>query len=134
MSLNQFCFTGNLGNPAEQRFTTDGKSVVGFSVAVKSGYGEKAVTTWVKCSMWGKAGEGVLPYLTKGQMVACSGELSLREYQNKDSSKGFSLEVNVNSLTLCGGKPEQKQETPRAPKPAPTSGGTFDDMIDEIPF
>ena len=132
--MNVFSFTGNLGNPAEQRFTNDGKSVVGFSVAVKSGYGGKVVTTWVKCSMWGKAGEAVLPYLTKGQMVACSGELSLREYQNKDGSKGFSLEVNVNSLTLCGGKSEQKQESTRAQKTAPTSGGAFDEFEDDIPF
>jgi single-strand DNA-binding protein len=134
--MNVFTFTGNLGNPAEQRFTGEGKSVVNFSVAVKSGYGKNAATTWVKCAMWGKQGEGALPYLTKGQMVAASGELSLREYESK-GAKGFSLEVNVNSLTLCGGKPEPAQQHQEAKSRIPTqsaSGGVMDDMADDLPF
>ena len=128
--MNVFTFTGNLGNPAEQRFTGEGKSVVNFSVAVKSGYGKNAATTWVKCAMWGKQGEGVLPYLTKGQMVAASGELSLREYESK-GAKGFSLEVNVNSLTLCGGKTEQESNPQAQSK---SSGGVTDDLTDDIPW
>jgi len=129
--MNVFTATGNLGNSAEQRFTGDGKSIVNFSVAVKSGYGKNAATTWVKCGLWGKQGEAVLPYLTKGQLVGVSGELCLREYQNKDGSKGSSLEVNVNSLTLLGSK--AANET-KADKPMPQGNGPMDDMADDIPF
>ena len=129
--MNVFTFTGNLGNAAEQRFTGDSKSIVNFSVAVKSGYGKNAATTWVKCGLWGKQGEAVLPYLTKGQLVGVSGELCLREYQNKDGSKGSSLEVNVNSLTLLGNK--SVNET-KADKPMPQGNGPMDDMADGIPF
>ena len=132
--MNIFSFVGNLGNPAEQRFTNDGKSVVGFSVAVKSGYGDKAVTTWVKCSLWGKQGEGVLPYLNKGQQVAVSGELSLREYQNKDGSKGSSLEVRVNTVTLCGKSEKHEPEVKRDRSSSPQASNGFEDMADDIPF
>lgn len=125
--MNVFTATGNLGNNAEQRFTNDGKSIVNFSVAVKSGYGKNAATTWVKCGLWGKQGEAVLPYLTKGQLVGVSGELCLREYQNKDGSKGSSLEVNVKDLTLLGKKEEG------ASKPSAPSGGA-DELESDIPF
>lgn len=100
--MNVWNFTGNLGRDAEQRHTAGGDSVVNFTVAVKSGFGDKAVTTWANCTIWGKRGESVLPYLLKGQLVGVSGEVTLREYDAKDGGKGKSLDVRVNDLTLLG--------------------------------
>ncbi len=99
--MNNWNFTGNLGRDAEQKFVGD-SSLVSFSVAVKSGYGDKAVTTWANCQMWGKRGESVLPYLNKGQLVGISGEVTLRLYEKKDGTAGSSLDVRVNDLTLLG--------------------------------
>ena len=100
--MNSWNFTGNLGADAEQRVTPSGEPVVSFSVGVKAGFGDRATTTWARCQMWGKRGESVAPYLKKGQLVGVSGEASLREYDKKDGSKGASLEVRVNDLTLLG--------------------------------
>lgn len=100
--MNVWNFTGNLGRDAEQRHTAGGDSVVNFTIAVKSGFGDKAVTTWANCIIWGKRGESVLPYLLKGQLVGVSGEVTLREYDAKDGGKGKSLDVRVNDLTLLG--------------------------------
>ena len=100
--MNSWNFTGNLGRTAEQKFAPSGDSIVSFSVAVKSGYSDKAVTTWAKCTFWGKRGESVLPYLNKGQLVGINGELTLREYTKNDGTNGASIEVRVNDLTLLG--------------------------------
>lgn len=100
--MNVWNFTGNLGRDAEQRYTAGGDSVVNFTIAVKSGFGDKAVKTWAYCTIWGKRGESVLPYLLKGQLVGVSGEVTLREYDAKDGGKGKSLDVRVNDLTLLG--------------------------------
>ena len=130
--MNNWNFTGNLGNDAEQKYTAGGDSVVSFSVGVKSGFGEKATTTWARCQMWGKRGESVLPYLTKGQLVGISGEVNMREWQDKEGQKKQSLEVRVNDLTLLGKKDgQQNQAQPlqeRKPKPK------FDDLGDDVPF
>ena len=72
-SVNILIATGNIGKDAEQRFTPGGDSIVTFSLPVKSGYGDKAKTSWVRCSMFGKRGESVLPYLLKGSLVGVSG-------------------------------------------------------------
>lgn len=120
--MNIFTFTGNLGKDAEQRYTKGGDSIVSFSVAVKSGYGDKAKTSWVKCSMFGKRGESVLPYLKKGQLVGVSGEFSMNEWENKEGQKQATPEVRISELDLLGGK---NSATTPAQKHADS---------DEIPF
>jgi single-strand DNA-binding protein len=151
--MNNWNFTGNLGKDAESRYTPSGDAVVQFSVGVKSGYGDKATTTWARCAMWGKRGEAVAQYLTKGQLVGISGEVTLREYTDKDGAKRSSLEVRVNDLTLLGSRqgndsndapsrdsgygaaPAAAGKSAPAPAPAaPASGNNFSDFEDDIHF
>jgi single-strand DNA-binding protein len=128
--MNVFSFTGNLGRDAEVR-QAGSSTVCGFSVAVKSGFGDKAQSIWIDCSIWGKQAEGKLPeYLLKGQQVAISGELGTREHNEKTY-----LTCRVNSVDLVGGKSEGGNAPARnagaaspAPKPAPTPDfDSFDD-------
>ena len=107
--MNAWQFTGNIGKDAESRFLPNGDPVVSFSVGVKSGYGEKATTTWARCAMFGKRAESVSQYLTKGQLVGISGEVTLREWNDKEGQKRNSLEVRVNDLTLLGKKDGQEK-------------------------
>lgn len=131
--MNAWQFTGNIGKDAESRFLPNGDPVVSFSVGVKSGYGEKATTTWARCAMFGKRAESVSSYLTKGQLVGISGEVTLREWNDKEGQKRSSLEVRVNDLTLLGKKDGQQAAQPRQQAPAPQqSAGDWDDS--DIPF
>ena len=135
--MNAWQFTGNLGKDAESRFLPNGDPVVSFSVGVKSGDGEKATTTWARCAMFGKRAESVSQYLTKGQLVGISGEVTLREWNDQQGQKRSSLEVRVNDLTLLGKKDGQQAAQPRQQSPAPQqadSFGDFSDMDDSIPF
>lgn len=85
-----------------------GDSVVNFSVAVKSGYGDKEKTNWVRCALFGKRAEGGLPqYLTKGAQVIVSGELELQEWEGQNG-KGSALSVRVSEITLAGGKQDNQ--------------------------
>ncbi len=129
--MNIFIITGNLGNDAEQRYTQSGDSIVSFSVPAKSGFGDKAVTSWIKCSMFGKRGESVLPYLKKGQLVGVQGEFTSREWQDKEGQKRISNEMRVNDLQLLGkasGQEAAKQVTNPSKKTPP------DDLGDDVPW
>lgn len=135
--MNVWCFSGNLGGDCEQRSLPNGDAVVSFSVGVKAGYGDKATTVWARCAMFGKRAQSVAPYLTKGQLVGVSGELSAREWDDKQGQKRTSIEVRVNDLTLLGKKqdgdqPQRPQPAPQQRVPAQSSGGGFPD--DDIPF
>ena len=136
--MNNWNFIGNLGSDAELRTTTQGKSVLSFDVAVTTGYGDNAETTWVKCQLWNKPAESMGQYLTKGRQVAVVGEVTLRKYQKRDGTPAQSLDVRVTSLKPLGGRdeaqaPAQQRQAPRqpAPKPAPQHATDFDD---DIPF
>ena len=128
--MNILCFTGNLGKTAEQRRTQDGTATTSFSVAMKSGFGQKAVTSWVNCTMWGKRGEAVAQYLVKGQLVAVSGELTLDEWQGNDGQANKSLKLRVNDLTLLGKAESRQDDGPSQPD----DPGTSHDLDDEVPF
>ena len=134
--MNSWNFTGNLGRDCDTRYTQSGDAVVSFSVGVKAGFGDKATTTWANCSMFGKRGEAVSAYLKKGTLVGIVGEVNLREYQDKEGQKRYSLDVRVNDLTLLGGKSDRSESAPEKPKQRNAQGApkaSIDDSED-IPF
>lgn len=102
--MNVLTVSGNIGRDAEVR-NADGTAVAGFSLAMKSGYGDKAQTIWLDCSIWGKQTEsGLVQYLKKGQFVVVSGEMGTREHDGKTY-----ITLRVNNVTL-GGKQDGKQQ------------------------
>ena len=104
--MNLLAFTGNLGKDAEVKYLSNGTPICEFSVAMKSGYGDKEKTNWVRCALFGKRAEGQLPqYLLKGAQVAVTGELELQEWEGQNG-KGAALSVRVENLDLIGGKPQ----------------------------
>ena len=124
--MNLLALTGNIGRDAEVRVTPSGTSIASFSVAMTAGYGERKSTVWIKASIFGKRAEGgLIPYLVKGTQVAVTGELSLNEWTTQDGEKRTDLQVNVSTIDLIGGKPQQQ-----APQQAAPAGGqNFDDSI-----
>ena len=123
--MNVLTVSGNLGKDAVVRKAGD-QSVAGFSIAMKSGYGDKAQTIWLDCSLWGKQAEsGLVQYLKKGQFVVLSGELGTREHEGKTY-----LTLRVASVTLGGKSEAQPAQQPtqapqqqynQAPRQAPQS-------------
>jgi single-strand DNA-binding protein len=134
--MNIFAFTGRIGKDCETRYTNAGDAIVNFTAAVSSGYGDKEVTTWVNCSMFGKRGEAISPYLLKGTQIAVSGELTNRKYTDKSGNEKYSLDVRVNDVTLLGGKQEVQQSAhPARSQPAPVhQAQSVEDMDDDVPF
>lgn len=134
--MNCLNATGRIGKDCETRFTSGGDAIASFALAIDSGYGDKKVTTWLNCAMFGKRGEAVAAYIKKGGQVAVSGELTNREYTDKDGNKRFSLDLRVNDLTLLGGRGDSDKpaDKPKPAQPAQAAGSGFDDMEDSIPF
>jgi len=142
--MNVLSFVGNLGQDSELKYLPSGAAILNFSVACSSGYGDKKKTTWVRCALFGKQGEALAQYLKKGSKCFVSGEFSLNEYTANDGTKKTSVELNVNSVSLEGGKsdspaqgqqPAQSQNAqPRGNQP--TQGDNFDAPYDDsnIPF
>jgi hypothetical protein len=107
MGLNILTATGNLGKDATQRYTPNGDSIVSFSLPLEAGYGKNQVTTWINCSVFGKAGEG-------------------KERQ--------SLELRVEKVRLLGSRPSETSASGVSQTESNSAGGSFDSLDDDIPF
>lgn len=127
--MNNLTIAGQLGKDAEQRFLANGDAVASFSVA--DSQGKDKPTIWWNCALFGKRAEALTQYLTKGQAVTVSGNVTQREYTDKDGNKRTAMDVRVNDIALQGGK---REEAPRqaATRTAPASSGFDDDST--IPF
>ena len=128
--MKNITIAGNIGKDAVTRQTQGGDSVTGWTVAVEERNGKDKQTIWFDCTLWGKRGEGLAQYLTKGGKVAVSGELSKREHEGKTY-----LTIRADAVTLLGGgeKRETYDQSPDRSQRAPAGGG-YADMSDEIPF
>ena len=125
--MKQITIAGNIGKDAETRATQGGDKVTGWTVAVEERQGQDKRTIWFDCSLWGKRGEALAPYLTKGGKVAVSGELSTREHDGRTY-----LTLRADQVTLLGSKQGNGDagmyQTPAAAKTV------ADDLADDVPF
>ena len=129
--MNVFCATGNLGRDAETKSVGE-HSVTSFSIAVRSGFGKSEKTFWLNCNAWNK--DKIAPYLTKGSRVGVTGELSIREYDKKDGSKGYSVELRVADIDL----PPKSHGAPTSTGGGHCEYGSNQDRanmaVDSVPF
>ncbi len=133
--MNSITIAGQLGRDAEQRYLPNGDAVASFSVA--DSQGKDKPTIWWNCSIFGKRAEALTQYLTKGQAVTVVGNVTQREYNDKDGNKRTSMDVRVGEIALQGGKRDSEpRQAPShdAVKARQLPKGGFDDMDDDIPF
>ena len=135
--MNSITITGNLGKDAELRNLNDGTAVLSFSVADNQGKDKPSI--WWNCSLFGRRADSLAQYLTKGQQVTVIGNVSEREWTDKEGNKRKSMDVRANDIALQGGKREEGERQPsraaRQPqRSAPAGGGGFEDMDSDVPF
>ncbi len=124
--------TGNLGKDAVVRAA--GKdNVCSFAVASESKVKGEKVTSWCDCSLFGKRGEALCQYLTKGTKVTVVGELSTREHNGKTY-----LQVRVSEIAMQGGGGDRKGGSAAIEKPKSAGGGydsaDYAESVDDDPI
>lgn len=134
--MKNITIAGNLGRDAELR-NAGSSQVLGFAVAVEHRDGQNKSTIWFDCSLWGKRGEVLAQYLTKGTKVAVAGDLATREHNGKTY-----LQVRADNVTILGGGNQNNgnrdndqgygSQSGYGAGGSANSGGR--DLDDEIPF
>lgn len=98
----QLHLTGNIGKDAVTRTTQGGDNVTSFTVAVNQGSGDKKRTEWVECALWGKRGDALAQYLTKGTTISVCGMPRVRHYELNGEHRA-QIQVSVAEISLHGG-------------------------------
>lgn len=114
--LNVCTFVGRVTKDAELK-TVGAKAtpLATFSIANNTGFGQYAKTQFFECQMWGKQGEGVVQYLTKGKQVAVTGTLEDNTYTNAQGVQVKAMRLTVTQLSLladAASKPSPASEEP----------------------
>jgi single-strand DNA-binding protein len=102
MAENSVTLVGNLTREPELRFTTGGRGVASFGLAVSRRYqvnGEwQEQTSFFNVVAWGTLGENAAASLGKGTRVVVTGRLEQRSYETKEGEKRSVVEVNADEI------------------------------------
>ena len=152
--VNHVILIGRLTRDAELKYTSGGQPVCKFDIAVnrkkKSGDQYVDEASFFTVVLWGKAGESLNQYLTKGKQVAVEGELRQDRWE-QDGQARSKVEIQANNVQLLGGgqgdksgqgstqsgqdKESHQESRPYAPRAESGSAtGDGDGFADDIPF
>ena len=104
--INNIVLTGRLTTQPELKTTTNGISVLSFSIAVERNYssGGERQTDFINCVAYRGTAEFISRYFSKGEMIALTGSLQMRKYETQQGEKRTVYEVVINEVSFCGSK------------------------------
>jgi single-strand DNA-binding protein len=97
MASNTVTLIGNLTRDPELRYTTGGRGVASFGLAVNRRYQQnnewQEQTSFFNVVCWGELGENAAATLTKGARTIVTGRLEQRSWDTQDGEKRTVVEV-----------------------------------------
>ncbi len=102
-----------------------GTAVTRFSLAVTRPF-KKDETDFINCIAFGKTGETIAQYLTKGRQLAVTGSIRTGSYDAKDGTKRYTTDIVVDSFEFIGQVNNNNQGNTSENK---FSGMNFEDEI-----
>ena len=128
--LNKVLLLGNLGADPELRVTPGGQAVLKLRLATTESYLDRnntrqERTEWHRITIWGKRGEALAKFLTKGDRLFVEGRIQTSSYE-KNGEKRYSTDIIANNVILAGGgrrgdRPEGEQPRSSGRSAPPTS-------------
>ncbi len=101
--LNKVILMGRLERDPERRYTQANVPVTSFTLAIdrdRKGPNGERQTDFIDCVSWGKQGDFVKEWFTKGMMAIVVGRLQSRNWEDRNGNKRVSIEVNTDEVTF----------------------------------
>ena len=111
--MNNISLIGRLTADVELKQTQSGLSVCSFTLAVARP-NVKDTTDFINCVAWRQTAEFISRYFKKGNLLALTGVLTSRQYEDAKGNKRTAFEVVVDRAEFCESK---KDEAPAEQKP-----------------
>lgn len=106
--MNKVILLGRLTKDPDMRFAqATGTAVTRFTIAVNRPM-KKDEADFINCIAFGKTGETIAQYLTKGRQIAINGNIRTGSYEAKDGTKKYTTEVVVETFEFIAGQPKDK--------------------------
>ena len=141
--MNKVFLIGNLTRDPELTETPSGVAVCHFAIAVNRGYssqdGERQ-TDFFNCTAWRGQAETIARFTKKGNKVAVSGSIQLRNYEDNQGVKRTAVDIVVQDVEFLTPKNsdgfDEFPDSPRSAAPAKKKPAlqAMDDDDSDIPF
>lgn len=109
--MNKVVLIGRLVKDPDMRFAQGtGKAVTRLTIAVNRVM-KRDEADFINCIAFGKTGETIAQYLTKGKQIAVSGQIRTGSYE-KDGEKRYTTDVIIDSFEfIAGNKTDSNSNT-----------------------
>jgi len=98
---------GNTGRDVELRYTPQGTPVANFSIASNTvrntAQGKQKKTDWYNVSAFGKQGETLAKYVSKGDQILVRGKLTFNPWLDREGQPRVSADVTLQDFEFVGG-------------------------------
>ena len=141
--MNKVFLIGNLTRDPELTETPSGVPVCHFAIAVNRGYssqdGERQ-TDFFNCTAWRGQAETIARFTKKGNKVAVSGSIQLRNYEDNQGVKRTAVDIVVQDVEFLTPKNSDgfdefdAPHTTAAPAKKKPALQAMDDDDSDIPF
>lgn len=110
MALNKVILMGRITQELEIKETTGGAQVLQFTIAIDrySKNSEEKQADFITCVAWRQTAEFIYKYFGKGRMIAVTGNLHSRTYDDRNGTKHYVTEVYIDSADFTG-EPKAQQ-------------------------
>lgn len=135
--VNKVILLGNLGADPELRYTQAGGAVLNMRLATSRTYLDRnkvrqEQTDWHSVTLWGKRGEALAKFLTKGDRLFIEGRIQTSSYDDKEGQKRYKTEVIAENVVLNGkgngsGVPKEDASFDTSKMEDPSTQGISDD-------
>ena len=100
--INKVVLLGRLTKDPELRYAPGtGTAVCRFTLAVQRAF-KKDEADFINCVAFGKTGETIAQYITKGRQIAVTGSIRTGSYDAQDGTKRYTTDVAVESFEFVG--------------------------------
>ena len=124
--MNKVILIGRLTKDPELNFAAgSGTAVTRFSLAVTRPF-KKDETDFINCIAFGKTGETIAQYLTKGRQLAVTGSIRTGSYDAKDGTKRYTTDIVVDSFEFIGINKGNENQS------GPSQTNNQDNLYDDI--
>ena len=119
--INNVVLMGRMVKNPEMRTTGTGVEVASFTLAVDRNFqksGEERQADFIDCVAWRSTAAFINNYFGKGSLIAITGEIQTRTYEDKNGNKRKAVEVLVDRASFCGSKNDNTTQSADTSSPA----------------
>ena len=96
--MNKVIMIGRLAKDPELRFTSNGKAVANFRLAVNRTFSKDDEADFFNVVVLGKTAENCANYIAKGRLVGLEGRLQNRTYETQAGEKRYVTEIIASNV------------------------------------